>query len=430
MQCAFRTFGGRPQGVNATPHVKQARLTCTKEVSLERRKYRPRQRPLTEAEVAELWARRAAGESGTRIARHMGRYGSSLRDYIHEAGGIRPRPRKRSRIALSLQEREEISRGLAAADSLRSIAVRIGRSASTVSREVARNHGRGSYRAGNAEQAALNRGRRPKPAKLTIHSRLWAEVVARLEANWSPQQISRFLKEEYPGEPSMQVSHETIYLSLYVQGRGLLRKELTKHLRRRHQIRQPKKHEATNRGKIKDMINISQRPTDAADRAVPGHWEGDLLLGTPTTAIGTLVERSTRFVMLFKLPSGINAESARVGLTQKILTLPENLRRSLAWDQGREMKQHVRFTIDTGLQVFFCDPGKPWQRGSNENTNGLLRQYFPSGKTVAHLTQEELDRVAAQLNGRPRETLGWKSPATRLAQFLEASSAAGVAPTA
>jgi IS30 family transposase len=258
---------------------------------------------------------------------------------------------------------------------------------------------------------------------------LRAEVVARLEADWSPQQISRALKEEYPGEPSMQVSHETIYISLYVQGRGALRKELTKHLRRRHQIRQPQKREGSNRG-IKDMINISQRPAEAADRAVPGHWEGDLLFGTRTTAIGTLVERSTRFVMLFKLPAGINAESARVGLTQKILTLPENLRRSLTWDQGREMKQHARFTIDTGVKVFFCDPGSPWQRGSNENTNGLLRQYFPRNKTVAHYTPEHLDQVAAQLNGRPRETLGWRSPAKTLAKILDESSAAGVAPTA
>lgn len=397
---------------------------------MKRGKYRPRQRRLSETQIGELWARRAAGESGTRIARHLGRYPKSVLAHIHDAGGIRPRPKKRSQVALSLLEREEISRGLAAAASLRSIASKIGRSPSTVSREVARNRGRQSYRAGAAEQAALIRGRRPKPAKLTIHSKLWAEVVARLELNWSPQQISRFLKEEYPGNPLMQVSHETIYLSLYVQGRGLLRKELTKHLRRRHQIRQPKRQEATNRGRIKDMINISQRPAEAADRAVPGHWEGDLLLGTPTTAIGTLVERSTRFVMLFKLPSGINAESARVGLTNKILTLPENLRRSLAWDQGREMKQHVRFTIDTGVEVYFCDPNSPWQRGTNENTNGLLRQYFPSGKTVARYTQEHLDMVAAQLNDRPRETLGWKSPAIRLAQFLEASSAASVAPTA
>jgi len=397
---------------------------------VKRGKYRPRQRRPTAAQLAELWARRAAGESGTRIARHMGRYGSSVRDYIRKAGGIRPRPRKRSRIALSLQEREEISRGLAAGDSLRTIAARICRSPSTVSREVTRNHGRQSYRAGNAEQAAVSRGRRPKPAKLRTCEPLRVEVMARLEAYWSPQQISRFLKEEYPGKPEMQVSPETIYLSLYVQGRGALRKELTKHLRRRHQIRQPQKREATNRGKIKDMINISQRPAEAADRAVPGHWESDLLFGTRTTAIGTLVERSTRFAMLFKLPSGINAESARVGLTAKILTLPENLRRSLTCDQGREMKQHVRFTIDTGVQVYFCDPHSPWQRGSNENTNGLLRQYFPSGKTVAHYSQEDLDMVAAQLNDRPRETLGWKSPAKRLAQFLEESSAAGVAPTA
>jgi IS30 family transposase len=256
------------------------------------------------------------------------------------------------------------------------------------------------------------------------------EVTARLEANWSPQEISRFLKEEYPLEPSMRVSHETIYLTLYVQGRGLLRKELTKHLRRRHLIRQPKRHAPSNRGRIKDMILISERPAEAADRAVPGHWEGDLLLGTPTTAIGTLVERSTRFAMLFKLPSGINAESARIGLTQKIVTLPENLRRSLTWDQGREMKEHARFTIDTGVQVYFCDPHSPWQRGTNENTNGLLRQYFPKGKTVAGYTQEDLDHVAAELNDRPRETLGWKSPARTLAQFLTESIAAGVATTA
>jgi IS30 family transposase len=263
-----------------------------------------------------------------------------------------------------------------------------------------------------------------------IYEPLRMEVMTRLQTNWSPEQISRFLKEEYPGQPDMQVSHETIYLSLYLQGRGLLRKELTKHLRRGHEIRQPQKREASNRGRhIKDMVNISERPAEAADRAVPGHWEGDLLLGTPTTAIGTLVERSTRFVMLFKLPSGINAESARIGLTQKILTLPENLRRSLAWDQGREMKQHVQFTIDTGVQVYFCDPKSPWQRGSNENSNGLLRQYFPGGKTVAHYTTEQLDHVAAELNARPRETLGWKSPARKLAEFLEKSSAAGVATT-
>ena len=397
---------------------------------MKRGRYRPRQGAYTVAQITELWARRAAGETGTRIARHMGLDPTKLRSYIHEAGGVRPRLPRKSPRALNLQEREEISRGLAAGNSLRSIAARMARSPSTVSREVARNLGRQSYRAGSAEQAALRRSRRPKPAKLRISAQLRAEVIARLKWNWSPQQISRFLKEEYPGQSEMQVSPETIYLSLYVQGRGALRQELAKHLRRRHQIRQPKQRAATNRGKIKDMIMISERPAEAAARAVPGHWEGDLLFGTRTTAIGTLVERSTRFVMLFKLPAGINAESARLGLTQKILTLPHNLRRSLTWDQGREMKEHIRFTIDTGVQVFFCDPASPWQRGSNENTNGLLRQYFPSGKTVAHYSQEHLDMVAAQLNDRPRETLGWKSPAIRLAQFLEASSAAGVAPTA
>lgn len=394
-----------------------------------KRRYSRRQRPLTEAEVAELWARRSGGESTTRIARHMGRFPDSLRHYVCAAGGVRPRQRTRSRIALSLGEREEISRGLAAGDSLRSIAARIRRSPSTVSREVARNHGRRSYRAGSAEQAALSRGRRPKPAKLLL-TRLGLEVATRLERNWSPQQIARALKKEYPLEPEMQVSHETIYLSLYIQGRGVLRQELAKHLRRRHLIRQGKKQRPTGKGKIKDMVMISARPAEAADRAVPGHWEGDLLLGTPSTAIGTLVERSTRFVMLFKLPSGKNAESARVGLSQKILTLPENLRRSLAWDQGREMYEHARFTIDTGVQVYFCDPHSPWQRGSNENTNGLLRQYFPKGKSVAGYTQEQLDYVANELNERPRETLGWNSPAEQLAQLLKESSAAGVAPTA
>src|SRR2546428_10104291 len=356
---------------------KAGKVCLQEEVSLKGRKYRRRQGPLTETQIAEIWGRRAAGEGATRIARHMGRYVKSVGEYLHATGGGQPRPRKKSQMVLSQQEREEISRGLAATDSLRAIAVRIGRSPSTVSREVARNQGRQSYRAGKAEHAALARGRRPKPTKLGACPELRAEVVARLELNWSPQQISRYLKEEYPRHPLMQVSHETIYLSLYIQGRGLLRKELVKHLRRGHLIRQPKKHVRPGEGRIKDMVMISQPPAEAADRAVPGQWEGDLLLGTQTNAIGTLVERSTRFVMLFKLPSGINAESARLGLTQKILTLPENLRRSLAWDQGRVMIQHVRFTIETGLQVYFCDPRSPWQRGTNENTNGLLRQSFP-----------------------------------------------------
>ena len=242
-------------------------------------------------------------------------------------------------------------------------------------------------------------------------------------------QISRRPKGEFADHPEMQVSAETIYLSLYVQGRGVLRRELAKHLRRRHLVRQARRRQPSRRGHIKDMVNISQRPPEVADRAVPGHWEGDLLLGNPTNAIGTLVERTSRYVMLFKLPTGINAESARQGLTQKIQTLPQSLRQSLTWDQGREMKQHLQFTIDTNVQVYFCDPHSPWQRALAENTNGLLRQYFPKNRSVAGYSQEDLDRVAEQLNGRPRETLGWLTPAEKLAQILEESSGAGVAST-
>jgi IS30 family transposase len=240
--------------------------------------------------------------------------------------------------------------------------------------------------------------------------------------NWSPQQISAWLKLAYPAQPEMQISHETIYLSLFVQGRGTLRKELTRHLRSRRTFRQAQQREPSARGQIRDRIMISQRPAEAADRAVPGHWEGDLLLGKPTDAIGTLVERTTRYVMLFRLPGGaINAEAVRQALAKTILKLPSSLRRSLTWDQGKEMAEHVGFTLDTGVAIYFCDPYKPWQRGTNENTNGLLRQYFPKGKSLARVTQARLDRVAAQLNGRPRQTLGWRTPAEKLAELLAGS---------
>jgi Transposase and inactivated derivatives, IS30 family len=294
---------------------------------------------------------------------------------------------------------------------------------------VARNGGRVGYRAAEAEQTALQRGRRPKASKLARCPLLRAEVEARLGLDWSPQQISAFLKVEYAQDPQMQISHETIYLSLFVQGRGALRKELARHLRTRRLVRQPKKQLPSRRGQIPDRIMISERPAEAADRAVPGHWEGDLLLGTRTNGIGTLVERSTRYAMLFALPHGLTAERVREGLTKTVLTLPASLRRSLTWDQGPEMADHLRFTIDTGVEVFFCDPRSPWQRGSNENTNGLLRQYFPKGQSLAGVTQDELDRVAHQLNGRPRQTLGWRSPTQQLAAFLEQSSLAGGATT-
>jgi len=252
-----------------------------------------------------------------------------------------------------------------------------------------------------------------------------------LKKLWSPKQISAWLKREYSNQPQMQISPETIYISLYVQGRGSLRKELTKHLRTQRSYRRAKNElRAAGPRKIPNPIMISQRPAEVADRAVPGHWEGDLLLGTPTTAIGTLVERSSRYVMLFALARGaIRAEAVREGIATSIVKLPASLRRSLTWDQGSEMAQHERFTVDTGVAIYFCDPKSPWQRGSNENTNGLLRQYFPKGHSLARVTQAELDRVADQLNGRPRETLGWRTPAEALTQFLKESASVGGAAT-
>jgi len=326
-------------------------------------------------------------------------------------------------------EREEISRGLATQHSCHAIARRIQRAPSSVSREVARNGGRVDYRAGEAEEATLRRGRRPKVSKLAHNPLLRTEVEARLRLRWSPQQISAFLKVEYAQDPEMQISHETIYLSLFIQSRGALRKELARHLRTRRLVRLPRKQLPRGHGQIVGKIMISERPAEAADRAVPGHWEGDLLLGTRTNGIGTLVERSTRYAMLFALPDGLTAERVREGLTKTVLRLPASLRRSLTWDQGPEMAEHVRFTVDTGVEVFFCDPRSPWQRGSNENTNGLLRQYFPKGQSLARVTQDELDQVSHELNGRPRQTLGWHSPTQKLAAFMEQSSSAGGATT-
>jgi IS30 family transposase len=385
---------------------------------------------VTEVEKTEIWERRCSGESLSAIARHLGRGVETIRRYVLVNGGVRPRPRRRPLCGLTVVEREEISRGLAAEHSCHAIARRIRRAPSSVSREVARNGGRVGYRAAEAEQATLRRRRRPKASKLGLYPRLRAEVEARLNLRWSPQQISAFLKVEYAQDPDMQISDETIYLSLFVQSRGALRKELARHLRSRRLVRHPKKQLSSGRGQIPDRIMISERPAEAADRAVPGHWEGDLLLGTRTNGIGTLVERSTRYAMLFALPDGLTAERVREGLTKTVLTLPTSLRRSLTWDQGPEMAEHVHFTIDTGVEVFFCDPRSPWQRGSNENTNGLLRQYFPKGQSLAGVTQDELDRVAHELNGRPRQTLGWHSPTQKLAEFMEQSSSAGGATTA
>ena len=373
----------------------------------------------TELEKAEVWDRWQAGEAMRLIARRLGRESSSVRTLIEDTGGVRPMPRRRSSRCLSLIEREEISRGVAAGESLRQIAARLGRAPSTVCRDVARNGGRGGhggrggYRALGADRAAWQRARRPKTAKLAINGQLRAVVEEKLAEGWSPQQISGWLTDTYPGVEEMRVSHETIYLSLFVQGKGALRHELTRCLRTRRAIRRPAtKRAPTGKGQIGEPVMISERPAEAEDRAVPGHWEGDLLMGKRMTAIGTLVERGTRYVMLFPLPDGNTAESVRTALAATIQRLPEHLWRSLTWDQGKEMAQHAQFTIDTGVQVYFCDPKSPWQRGSNENTNGLLRQYFPKGTDMAALTQEDLDAAAHSLNNRPRQTLGWKAQLT------------------
>jgi IS30 family transposase len=325
----------------------------------------------------------------------------------------------RSPLRLSLTEREEISRGLAGGEALRSIARRLGRSPSTISREVAMNGGCRRYRACRADQAAVRRMRRPKRSKLVVCPRLREAVEAKLELRWSPQQISGWLTEEFPNDAEMRVSHETIYLSLFVQSRGALRKELTRYLRSGHTARRPKGHSVMNgQGQLRGVLNIRERPAEAEDRAVPGHWEGDLLMGKGMRAIATLVERKTRFVMLIALPNGHAADVVADALAKKIVELPEQLRRSLTWDQGKEMASHARFTDETGVPVYFCDPRSPWQRGSNENTNGLLRQYFPKRTEIAHYTQAELDDVAAELNGRPRQTLGWKTPSQALDEVL------------
>jgi transposase, IS30 family len=387
--------------------------------------------PLTVAEKSEIWARRGRGEPIWMIARHIGRSRWAVRDQVTATGGVPPHLPQRSQRELTVLEREELTRGLAVGESCRALARKLGRAHSSISREVRRNGGRERYRATEADEAAAVRRRRPKPSKLALSPRLRAEVEAGLQKWWSPKQISAWLKQEYSDDPLMQISHETIYISLYVQGRGLLRKELAQHLRT-HRTHRRAKNEIRRKGPkmIPNPILISQRPAEANDRAVPGHWEGDLLLGTPTTAIGTLVERSTRYVMLFSLARGINrAEAVREGIAASIVTLPASLRRSLTWDQGAEMSQHQRFTVDTGVAIYFCDPGRPWQRGTNENTNGLLRQFFPKGRSLARVTQPELDRVADLMNGRPRETLGWKTPATALSQVLKESMSATGAPT-
>ena len=374
---------------------------------------------LSGVERSELWDRWEAGESQRAISRHLGRSPSTVRTQLVSAGWRRPtRPVEWCSLRLSLSEREEISRGLARDESLRSIAHRLGRAPSTVSREVKINGGHLGYRANVAHRASRRRAKRPKPMKLQECRRLRVAVEDKLELWWSPSQISRWLIRAYPEDEEMRVSHETIYQSLFVQGRGTLRKELWRSLRTGRAIRRPQGRATSTKGQIRDMVMISERPAEVEDRAVPGHWEGDLIIGTSKSAIGTLVERHTRYVMLFQVPDN-TAESVRVALTDTVKRLPEHLWKSLTWDQGKEMAQHATFTVDTGVQVYFCDPKSPWQRGSNENTNGLLRQYFPKGTDLSQHTQDVLDQAAYSLNTRPRQTLGDMTPSEKLAQVLQ-----------
>jgi len=373
---------------------------------------------LSDVERNELWDRWEAGESQRSIARALGRAPATIRTRLLSSGWRRPVPvAEWCLLRLSLDEREEISRGIAQGDSLRGIAARLGRSSSTVSREVANNGGCDRYRAVEAHRASRKRAKRPKAMKLETCPRLRGVVEDKLGLWWSPAQISLWLESEYRDDEEMQVSHETIYQSLYVQGRGALRKELWQALRTGRAKRRPQGRGASTKGQIRDMVMISERPAAVEDRAVPGHWEGDLIMGKRKTSIGTLVERQSRYVMLFQVPDN-TAESVRVALTDTVKKLPEHLWKSLTWDQGTEMAQHATFTIDTGVQVFFCDPKSPWQRGSNENTNGLLRQYFPKGTDLSIHTQQDLDQAAYSLNTRPRQTLGGMTPSDKLAEAM------------
>jgi IS30 family transposase len=366
--------------------------------------------------IAELLAE---GAPVWRLHKEINRSRHAIRRAVVALHRPPKREPRRSPLRLSLAEREEISRGLAAAEPIRGIARRLGRAPSTVCRDVAANGGRDRYRACAADRRAVRLLHRPKPAKLAVCPRLRQVVESKLELRWSPQQIAGWLALAYPDDPEMQVSHETIYLSLFVQARGALRKELARCLRTGRARRRPRGLTSNNgQGKIRGMVNISQRPAEATDRAVPGHWEGDLVFGTRSSTVATLVERKSRFVMLVRLPGSHTADVVADALAGAIATLPEQLRRSITWDQGKEMAEHARFSVATGVPVYFCDPHSPWQRGSNENTNGLLRQYYPRSTDFRAVTQSDLDTVAAELNGRPRQTLGWKSPCQALDQAL------------
>lgn len=373
----------------------------------------------TETQKALMWERWRKGDTLAQIARLFDRYHSSVQGILAKSGGIQPAPRHRSRLALTLAEREEISRAVVAGHSIRSVAARLGRAPSTISREVRRNGGRQGYRANQADQLAWERARRPKACKL-VRNRTLAQVVAsKLRLEWSPEQIAGWLKHVYAVNKDYQVSHETIYRSLYIQARGALKRELLEHLRRSRAMRRSRQHtlKTDDRTNIRDAISISERPGTAEDRAIPGHWEGDLLFGSANSQIATLVERQTRFVMLVKIASK-DSEAVVNALIKHAGKLPQELYKSLTWDRGTEMAGHKRFTVATDIKVYFCDPQNPWQRGTNENTNGLLRQYLPKGTDLSVYSQAKLNAIARRLNERPRKTLNFDTPAERFHQAV------------
>ena len=366
-----------------------------------------------------MWDRWFKGESLNSIARHFGCGHSSIQRIFARTGGIRPAPRQRSRRALSLAEREEISRGVVAGLSLRSIAASLNRAPSTVSREINRNGGRRDYRATKADQCAWDRAHRSKTCKLKDNQALARIVAQKLQLQWAPRQIAGWLKSTYPDDERYQVSHETIYKSLFIQSRGALKKELIKHLRRSRGMRRSRHHtrKTSNHGRITNTVSIRERPAEVEDRALPGHWEGDLISGSNNSHIATLVERHTRYVMLVRVKSK-ETKTVINALIKHAHKLPRELYKSLTWDRGKEMADHTRFTLDTDVKVYFCDPQSPWQRGSNENTNGLLRQYFPKGMDLSNVHQNRLNAVARRLNERPRETLQFRTPAERFGQCV------------
>ena len=363
----------------------------------------------------EVWRRWKAGESLHAIGRALGKDHVVVHLLLKRHGGIAPPIRRRSPTSLTLAEREDISRGIASGSSIRGIAQGLSRASSTVSREVSRHGGRAQYRANEADRQAWESALRPKPCLLAIHSKLQEIVASKLILDWSPKQISGWLRQQYPDDESLRVSHETIYRSLFLQARGVLKKALIQHLRSKRRIRRSR-HSSVHghsRGRIVDAISIRERPAEIEDRAVPGHWEGDLLRGAGNSHVATLVERQSRFCMLVKVPSKDTA-AVTAALSRHVRRLPATLRRSLTWDRGLEMAQHKNFSVATNVKVYFCDPQSPWQRGSNENTNGLLRQYLPKKADLSRFTQSDLDKIALRLNQRPRETLGFETPASRL----------------